>query len=315
MSARRGAALLVAVGMLILICTASFELTIAARPNRLSVANVAERAQLTAAATAGVEHARARLLQWLQVGEMQSVRERQRTIDAWSAADGTAFGSAIGEELQYRVELHDAGLQLPLNSASEDQLRMLLLSLGIDARRADRLAQAIADWRDSDQLRRLNGAEQPDYLREGRAMLPDDGPFAVTGAIRFVAGMSDSLYRLVAPQLTVFGSGRVDINAATRPVLLTLAGMSEEAVSRLLHNRQRGRRVTDLNRFAEELSPAARQRLRASLPALQAMTVLEAREIHVVSEAWRTGSNNRLRIDAIISREDEGRVVWRRVSP
>ena len=315
MSARRGAALLVAVGMLVLICSASFELTIAARPQRLGVANVAEHAQLSAAATAGVEHARARLLQWLQVGEMQSVREPQRTMDAWSAAAGTVFGSQLDGQLQYRVELHDAGVQLPLNSASEDQLRTLFLSLGIDARRADRLAQAIADWRDGDQLRRLNGAEQLDYLREGRAMLPDDGPFAVVGAIRFVIGMDDSLYRLVAPQLTVFGSGRIDINAAARPVLLTLAGMSEEAVSRILQDRKGGRRVTDLNRFAEQLSPAARQRLRANLQALQATTVLEAREIHVVSEAWRTGSSNRLRIDAIISREDEGRVVWRRVTP
>ena len=315
MTARRGAALLVAVGMLVLICTASFELTIAARPQRLGVANVAEHAQLAAAATAGVEDARARLQQWLQVGEMQSMREPQRTIDAWSAADGTVFGSELDGQLQYRVELHDAGVQLPLNAASEDQLRTLLLSLGIDARRADRLAQAIADWRDGDQLRRLNGAEQLDYLREGRAMLPDDGPFAVVGAIRFVVGMNDSLYRLVAPQLTVFGSGRVDVNAAARPVLLTLAGMSEEAVSRILQDRKRGRRVTDLNRFAEQLSPAARQRLRANLVALQATTVLEAREIHVVSEAWRTGSNSRLRIDAIISRDDEGRVVWRRLSP
>ena len=315
MSARRGAALLVAVGMLVLICTASFDLTIAARPQRLSVANIAERAQLAAAATAGVEHARARLLQWLQVGEMQSVREPQRTMDPWSAAAGTVFGSELDGQLQYRVELTDAGVQLSLNAAREDQLRTLLLSLGIDARRADRLAQAIADWRDSDQLRRLNGAEQLDYLRDGRAMLPDDGPFAAVGAIRFVLGMNDSLYRLVAPQLTVFGSGRVDINAAPRPVLLTLAGMSEEAVSSLLHDRQRGRRVTDLNRFADQLSSGARQRLRDNLAALQGATVLQAREIHVVSEAWRTGSNSRLRIDAIISRDDEGRVVWRRVSP
>lgn len=315
MTSRRGAALLVAIGMLVLICTASFELTVASRPDQLTALNVADQVQLTAAATAGVEQARARLLQWLEVGEMQSVREPQRRIDAWSAAAGTVFGAEIAGQLQYRVELHDAGVQLHLNTASEDQLRTLFLSLGIDARRADRLAQAIGDWRDGDQQRRLNGAEQADYLREDRAMLPDDGPFATIGTLRFVAGVNDSLYRLVAPLLTVFGSGRIDINAAARPVLLTLPGMSEEAVSTLLHDRQRGRRVTDLNRFADGLSPGARERLRANLAVLQAATVLEAREIHVVSEAWRIASSSRLRIDAIISREDEGRVVWRRVSP
>ena len=314
MTTRRGIALITALALLVLISGAAIELTAAAKPRRIAVAAILDRAELDAAATGGIEHARAQLAQLTRVGALQSLRDPTRVLDAWTAADGMVVAASLGE-LDYRVELHDAGARLNLNVAGEDQLRQLFVALRVDARRADRLAEAIADWRDGDQLRRANGAERIEYIRDGRAVVPDDGPFASVAMLRFVMGMTDSLYRLVLPYVSTLGSGRVDLNAAARPVLIGLPGMTEETVAALLRYRQQGRRVTSLDRFADELSPSARQRLRAAMQQLQAMTVLEPREIHVASEAWRRGTATRLRIDAIISRDEEGRVVWRRVSP
>lgn len=315
MRSRKGIALLTALALLVLISGAAIELTAAAKPRRIAVAAVLDRAELDAAATAGIEHARAVLSHLTQVGAMQSLRDPTRVLDAWSAVDSMVLRSSLGDETEYRAELRDAGARLNLNTASEEQLRQCFIALRIDARRADRLAQAIADWRDADQLKRANGAERSDYLRDGRAVFPDDGPFAAVAMLRFVMGLNDSLYRIVLPYVSTFGSGRVDLNAAARPVLIGLPGMTEESVTALLRYRQHGRRVTDLNRFADELSPPARQRLRDAMQQLRAMTVLEPREIHVASESWRRGAITHVRIDAIISRDDEGRVVWRRVSP
>ena len=315
MRTRPGVALFTALALLVLISGAAIELTAAAKPRRITVAAVLDRAALDAAATAGIEHARAELSRITRVGALQSLRDPTRVLDAWTAAEGMVVAFSLGDDLEYRVVLRDAGARLNLNAASEDQLRQLFVALRIDARRADRLAQAIADWRDGDQLRRANGAERNDYLRDGRAMLPDDGPFANVAMLRFVMGMNDSLYRLVLPYVSTLGSGRVDVNAAARPVLIGLPGMTEESIGALLRYRQHGRRVTDLSRFADELSPSARQRLRAAMQELQAMTVVEPREIHVASESWRRGTVTRVHVDAIISRDDEGRVVWRRVSP
>ena len=315
MRARRGVALVMALALLVLISVVALDWTAVAKPRRLEAAAIVDRAKLDAVATGGVEEARAQLSQLLRVGPMRSLRDPTRVLDAWSAADGMVIHSDPAGELQYRVEMHDAGARLNLNAASEDQFRKLLLALRVDSRRADRLAQVLADWRDGDRLRRANGAEQDDYLRGDRALLPDDGPFASVSTVRFVMGMSDSLYVLLRSYVTVFGSGRVDLNAAERPVLLTLPGMNEETVALLLRYRRQGRRVTDLDRFADELSPSGRLLLRSALPVLQATAVLDTREIHVASDAWRRGSNVRVRIDAILSRDDEGRVVWRRVTP
>jgi len=315
MRAQRGVALMMSLALLVLISVAALDWSATARPRRLEVAAIIDRAELDAVATGGIEAARAQLSQLLRVGPMRSVRDPTRVLDAWSAADGTAFHSDAAGELQYRVEMHDAGARLNLNAASEDQFRKLLLAFRLDARRADRLAQALADWRDGDRLRRTNGAERDDYLRADRAVLPDDGPFESVSVLRFVMGMTDSLYVLLRSHVTVLGSGRINLNAAERPVLLTLPGMTEETVALLLRYRGQGRRVTDLNRFADELSPSGRSLLRSALPMLQAAAVLDTREIHVASDAWRRGGYVRVRIDGIVSRDDEGRVTWRRVGP
>jgi hypothetical protein len=91
--------------------------------------------------------------------------------------------------------------------------------------------------------------------------------------------------------------------------------MTEESVSLLLRERAAGRRVTDLARFIDALSPGARQQMRTAMPVLRSIVALETREIQVTSEAWQPGGATRVRVDAIISRDAEGRVIWRRVSP
>jgi general secretion pathway protein K len=312
---RRGFALIAALALLVLISLVALGVSATVRPRRLALATVAEQLAAVEAATAGVEHARATLRRLELSPQRGGIRDGAPLVDAWSMADGMVIGPVAIGQLTYRMELRDANAQLHLNSASEDQLRQLLLALRFDSRKADRLAQAIADWRDGDQRRRVNGAERSEYLRAGRAMLPEDAAFGSVATLRFVIGMTDSLYEVVRPYVTVFGSGRVNLNEAERPVLLALPGITEEAASLLVRRRRAGRRVTDLYRFGDELSPAARQRLREAMPVLSAMTVLETREVHVAGEAWQPAGISRVHVDAVISRDAEGSVVWRRFVP
>ena len=314
-SPRRGFALLAALALMITISGVVLELSTTARPRRLAAAGAAERVAATAVATAGVERAHALLTKLEPVSAGPRSRVPLATRDPWSPVVGLTIGPATLGDFTYRVEIEDAYARLPLNGATEDQLRRLLIALRVDARRADRVVQAIADWRDRDQLRRLNGAEREDYLRAGRPLLPDDGPFASIATLRYVAGMDDALYERIAPYLTVAGDGGVNLNTAPRPVLLAMPGITEEAAARLLAERRAGRPVTDLLRLGEMLSSDARQQLRIATPALRNLVTFETREVHVASEAWQVGGVTRVRIDAIISRNAEGRVIWRTVTP
>ena len=314
-TARRGFALIAALALLVLVSVAALELSVTARPRRLAVAAGAERIAATAAATAGVEQARALLIRLEPVAPGRLTRDPSLPADPWRVANGMVIGPAEAGAYTYRAELHDAYARLNLNGAREDQLRRLLVALRIDARRADHLAAAIADWRDPDQLRRTNGAERAEYVRAGMPILPADGPFTSVSTLRFVLGMTDALCDSIAPYLTVMGDGGINLNAAPRPVLLALPGMSEEAVALLLRARSGGRRMTDLNAFIQSLPSGPRQQLRIAIPALSTIATLETREIVVSSEAWQPTGTTRVRVDAVISRDAGHRVIWRRVSP
>jgi general secretion pathway protein K len=314
-SPRRGFALIAALALLVMISVVALELSATARPRRLAAAAAAEQAAAVEVATAGIEQAHALLVRLEPRSPGRLSRGITRASDPWSPAVGMVIGPARLGAFTYRIELRDAYARLPLNGVSEDHLRRLLLALRVDSRRADRLAQAIADWRDFDQFRRANGAERSNYLRAGAPVLPDDGPFADVASLRFVLGMSDSLVAALASYLTVMGGGGVNLNTAPRPVLLALPGMTEESASLLLRERAAGRRVTDLTRFIEMLPSGARQQLRTALPMLRNIATFETREMQVTSEAWQAGGIARVRVDAIISRDAEGRVIWRRVSP
>lgn len=314
-TSRRGFALMAALALLVLVSVAALELSVIARPRRLAVAAGAERIAATAAATAGIENARAFLLRLEPVTPGRLTRDPSRDPDPWRVANGMVLGPAEAGAYTWRAELHDPYAQLNLNGASQEQLRNLLLALHIDARRADHLAAAIADWRDHDQFRRVNGAERDDYVRAGMPVLPTDGPFPAVSTLRFVLGMSGALCDSVSPYLTVIGDGGINLNTAPRPVLLVLPGMSEEAVAALLRVRSGGRRLTDLDAFVESLPSGARQQLRAGVPRMRSIVTLEIREMAVSSEAWAPAGITRVRVDALISRDADHRVTWRRVSP
>ena len=193
----------------------------------------------------------------------------------------------------YRVDLRDAGSALHLNRAGEDELRRLLVASRVDAGTADRIAQAAADWRDVDALRRPRGAERQDYTREGAAVLPSDQPFRTVAEFRHVRGITNDIYRRVSPFLTVRGSGRVNLSSAPREVLLSLPGMTEESVALLTRMQRTGATLSSPAALGEQLSPGARASFERELPRLLARATTETREVEIRASGWVPGGRMR----------------------
>ena len=307
---RRGFALLAALALATLTSILALELSVAARADRRSAANVVEHAAATAAAQAGLEEARTRLLHSL----IAAGQTGERLQDPWAMVVAVPADPVVLNELRCDFVMRDAGALLHLNRATEEQLRRLLIALRVDAARADRVAQAISDWRDGDDLHRSRGAERAEYLRAGSPVLPENMPFASVATLRHVAGVGDALYERIHPYFTVVGSGRVNLNAAGPAVLLTLPGMSEESVALVMRDRRRGRRITSLSTFAQELSIGARRRLLEALPVLAVTTVLDTREVHVTSIASVDGME-RARAEAVMVKDNGVAIAWRRITP
>lgn len=296
---RRGFALLAALWIVVVISGVALRASVWSGTHRVLALRGLESRQAHASAESGVAWARARLdRRLLEPGSALG----QRSLDPWSGA------STIGDlpvpaltQGGFSVRIHDLGATLNLNRASETAVERLLLALEVDAGRADRLAQSVADWKDVDDSRRARGAEAADYM-EVEALPPRNGDFAAVEELGWLRGMDPDLLDRLRPYLSVVGSGRVNLHSAPGPVLLTLPGFGPEATSALLLLRERGERLGSVADLGAELSSTVRERFFDALPDLLTRVTLTTDEVEVVSTGWHEDDGDPVTLHARLVR-------------
>ena len=101
----------------------------------------------------------------------------------------------------------------------------------------DRL-DALIDWLDPDGEPQARGAESSYYNSLENPYNSKDGQLGSIDELTLVRGFTDSFVARLRPHVTVFGSPRININTASREVLLSLSEeMSEDAVETILDAR------------------------------------------------------------------------------
>ena len=138
-----------------------------------------------------------------------------------------------------RVSIQYEGGKIDLNTASDPLLRGLFLSVGLDQATSEALVDAVADWRDENDLRRLKGAEEREYRAAGLPLGPKNGPFETVEELRQVIGVKPEVYRRLVPALTVYsGQPGIDLSTAPREALLAIPGVEPDEIESLLEGRR-----------------------------------------------------------------------------
>ena len=90
------------------------------------------------------------------------------------------------------VKVEDESNRININTAADSRIREKVLELTGDELRdeADKLSDAILDWRDTDLLVRTNGAEADFYDTKGIGYRPANGPFKVLTELLLVRGVT-----------------------------------------------------------------------------------------------------------------------------
>lgn len=136
-------------------------------------------------------------------------------------ADGETIDVALpGGHVE--VTVSDENGKVDINAAREPLLARLFYSLDVDQAIADALADAVADFRDEDDLTRLNGAEDADYLAAGLPAGAKDAPFTSVEELQQVLGMTPDIYRAVRPYVTIY-SRHQGINPEVAPLQVLIA--------------------------------------------------------------------------------------------
>lgn len=152
-----------------------------------------DRAQLTAAADAGIVLA-------VQALAQTSPARRWRPDGRLREA---AFGGAV---LEIRVE--DELGKVPLNKINEAQVEALLAEFGLQGLELEDARDTFLDWRDSDEDPRLRGRERDDYASE--QVQPRDGPLRSNGELAAIPGIGPELAARMDPFVTVFAPDSAD---------------------------------------------------------------------------------------------------------
>ncbi len=123
----------------------------------------------------------------------------------------------------------DEDRRINLNTAPVDVLEDLFRMGGVKPEDALLLAESIADWRDEDREDRDHGAEGFYYRGLASGYDCKDGPFESVEELLLVRGVTPAIWRTFSPTLTVYGSGKVNVNTAPQEVLTAL-GFTESGV-------------------------------------------------------------------------------------
>ncbi|MGR8932960.1 MAG: general secretion pathway protein GspK [Gammaproteobacteria bacterium] len=203
------------VTVLLTIMAGAFTLTLQ-REAKL-IGNLKGRSESNALAEAGLQYA---LLMLSNNDPLQAWKADRRFYEV-------PFNGAI-----VKIQIGDERGKIDLNFAGRELLLKMFTGVGMELNVADKLTDAILDWRDKNDETHLNGAEQKDYEQNNLPYAPRNGPFQSIEELQFVLGMTPQLFKAVEPMLTVY-SHAAKVNKAKAPaeVLKILDEMSDETLS------------------------------------------------------------------------------------
>ncbi len=170
--------------------------------------------------------------------------------------DGSLFTVRIGDD-DITIAIRDATGFVDLNAAKPELLEAALEACGVGETARRDLVDAVLDWRDRDDLRRLHGVEDDDYLAAGVAWTSRDGAFEAVDELKYLPGMSQSYYDCLAPFVTVHsGQGGLNMEYAP-PALITALTGDEVPAAEADDNRAGGPRNGTFHIYASASGSAA----------------------------------------------------------
>jgi general secretion pathway protein K len=238
---QRGFALLVVIVVLLLVSLLASQLILQVKTELRSAANSREAAADRLLAEGGISLALFRLLdkpepgtepEWWEVADFSLGRNYEIILPAG--------------KIEYYA-LDETG-KINLNATSAGLMVMFLEYQGLKPEEISVVMDSLQDWRDNDNLTRLNGAEQEYYEKLDPTYIPRNGNFEDPAEFFLLRG-TESLQGRFDPHevFTVYNPGsRLNVDSLSPPVLEFLVGGDQELVKQYRELKESGGKVTAL---------------------------------------------------------------------
>jgi general secretion pathway protein K len=223
----RGVAFVVVIWFMVLLAVLLSGFVVVARTEAVQARFLFDSAQARYAAEAGVSRA-----SW----ELRNTDP----LTMW-VPDGRQYEFDF-EGAKVTVEVQDESGKIDINAASLNTLTLMFKAVGVEQVEADKLAAAVVDWRDVDDLVTINGAEDDDYESADLSYGAADAPFTTIGELQQVLGMNYELYAKLQNEITIYGGmDRPNPAFASQLGLQTIEGIDPLLAQQLLEMRRQFR--------------------------------------------------------------------------
>lgn len=210
-----GIALVLVLWVLVLLSVIAGSMVATQRAGLSMLSNIKDERQGRALVAAGINYMLLRL-EKAQAPSEDNPFPVDGQLHPWEFAGETIWIGAMPESGR-----------IDINLADDQMLLKLMTTAGLDEVEATAARDAILDWRDEDNARHAEGAEDDDYEAEGRVLGARDGPFLTIEELQQVMGITPQAYRALEPLISVH-SGQKAVNPAVAAdgVLLSVPGMT-----------------------------------------------------------------------------------------
>jgi len=211
---QKGFALVLVLWVLSLLTIMAGSFTLSMRRETSIIAGIRNHAQAMAVAESGIAMAEMMLL-----NPDQNKRWRP---------DGSIY-QITSADAKVRIRLLSETGKIDINKADQALLQGLMTHAPVEEEQQTRLVGAILDWRDSDDLVHIEGAEKKEYHDAGLSYQPRNKPFQTIEELQMVLGMNESVYKWIEPLVTVYsGQQQVTVQQAAKEVLQIIPGLDTE---------------------------------------------------------------------------------------
>ena len=218
-----------------------------------------KRMKAQVAARGGVEYAKFLLAKSYESNafeegeeEKEDLRILAKNLSRGIGVAGTTV--AMGASQAVVDILPEAGRR-NVNKLGDEDWEELLDQAGVPEEKWPELIDCFMDWTDPGDEHRLNGAEEDDAYYKAQGYKPKNAPLDTVDELLLIKGFTPAFVyggpppdpkseplRGIAHLLTTFGDGKVNVNTASREVLLTLTAadgkmMADSVVNAILRER------------------------------------------------------------------------------
>lgn len=229
MRQRRGVALMLVLWLVVVIGASVAVAVVLSRSQGNALLSYRSRLTARMAAESGIELGLAALDD--AFGAAASGQDRASALRRVRSQLGSESPHVLGDG-RFLLEVEDLTGRIPINTADYATLvRLFGLTAGPD--RAPALTAALLDWIDPDDRPRPSGAEAAQYAALGSPFRPPNRPLRRVEELARIHGMDTALAAVLENNITLSGSGLININSAPPLALAAATGMDLATAEKL----------------------------------------------------------------------------------